>query len=234
MYARELDDREFTFGVSGKLIRNVLVMYDRQTESYWSQLLGEAVAGEMQGAKLEYLPSWHTTWGKWKEMHQATLALKKGFSGGYDPYSSYYQSSSAGVIGETFSDERLATKEFVIGVELEDEARAYPFRVLNNEPVVNDTLSGKDILIVFDSQTATGVAFDRQLGEQTLTFVLKGEDPLTLSDLETGSRWDGLAGVATAGSLTGQRLDRIKSTAVFWFGWKDFHAQSGVYGLDLG
>jgi len=234
VYAREVDDRELTFGVSGKLIRNVLVMYDRQTESYWSQLLGEAVAGEMQGTKLEYLPSWHTTWGQWKEIHPNTLALEKGFRDGRDPYAGYYQSGSAGVIGETFTDERLATKEYVIGVELEDEVKAYPFRVLNVEPVVNDTLSGKEILVVFDGQNATGAAFDRRLGDQTLTFVLKGEDPLTLSDLETGSTWDGLTGEGTAGTLNGQRLERIKSTAAFWFGWKDFHNQSQVYGLDLG
>ena len=232
MYAREVDKRELTFGVSGKLIRNVLVMYDRQTESYWSQLLGEAVAGEMQGTKLEYLPSWHTTWGQWKEMHPDTLALEKGFRGGRDPYTGYYQSGSAGVIGETFTDERLATKEFVIGVELEDEVKAYPFRVLNNEPVVNDILSGKEILVVFDRQDASGVAFDRQLGDQTLTFMIESEDPLTLSDLETDSTWEGLTGEATDGSLAGQKLDRLKSTAVFWFGWKDFHTDSLVYGLD--
>ena len=47
MYDREVEDKELTFGVSGKLIRNVLVMYDRETESYWSQLLGEAVDGEL-------------------------------------------------------------------------------------------------------------------------------------------------------------------------------------------
>ena len=62
MYAREIDGRTFTFGVSGKLSRNVLIMYDRQTESYWSQLIGEAISGEMIGTRLEFLPSWMTTW----------------------------------------------------------------------------------------------------------------------------------------------------------------------------
>ncbi len=70
--------QEFSFGVSGKLIRNVLVMYDRQTESYWSQLLGESVAGEMVGTKLEFLPSWMMTWSQWKELHPDTVALDKG------------------------------------------------------------------------------------------------------------------------------------------------------------
>ena len=121
MYAREIEGREFTFGVSGKLIRNVLVMYDRQTESYWSQLLGEAVEGEMVGAKLNYLPSWFMTWEEWNGLHPDTVALdKNGRRGSGDAYDSYYASSRAGVIGRTNPDERLRTKEFVIGVELGD------------------------------------------------------------------------------------------------------------------
>ncbi len=118
MYARDINGQELTFGVSGKLIRNVLVMYDRQTESLWSQLLGEAVAGELLGDKLDYLPSWHTTWKQWKELHPDTVALKKGILRSRDPYVGYYQSSSAGIIGETIQDDRLSTKEFVVGVEL--------------------------------------------------------------------------------------------------------------------
>ena len=125
MYSREVEDREFTFGVSGKLIRNVLVMYDRQTNSFWSQLLGESVEGEMIGAKLEFLPSWMTTWEEWKAMHPETVALDKGRRvGKRDTYDSYYVSPSAGVIGETLEDDRLQTKEFVIGLETAETAVA--------------------------------------------------------------------------------------------------------------
>jgi hypothetical protein len=233
VYAREVEDRELTFGVSGKLIRNVLVMYDRQTESLWSQLLGESVAGDMQGTKLEFLPSWHTTWGQWKEMYPETLALRKGFRGGRDPYVGYYQSNSAGVIGETFRDDRLATKEFVIGVEIDGTAIAYPFRVLSSEQMVNDTVAGQDILVVFYRQNGTGVVYDRRVGDETLSFEISSENPFTLRDLETGSTWTALTGQATSGKMAGSSLDRIKSTTIFWFGWKDFHTDTTVYGLDI-
>lgn len=233
MYAREVDGQELTFGVSGKLIRNVLVMYDRQTESLWSQLLGESVSGEMLGVKLEFLPSWHTTWGQWKEMHPETLALRKGFRGGRDPYVGYYQSNSAGIIGETFRDDRLATKEFVLGVEIDGAAIAYPYRVLSGEPVINDVVADQDILVVFDRQNAGGVVFDRRVRDQTLTFEMIAENPLMVKDLETGSEWNGLTGEATAGSMAGNTLERLKSTTVFWFGWKDFHTETLVYGLDI-
>lgn len=232
MYARELDGQELTFGVSGKLIRNVLVMYDRETESLWSQLLGEAVEGELQGSKLEFLPSWHTTWRQWKEMHPNTVALKKGFSGSRDPYDSYYRSGSAGIIAEKNLDRRLATKEFVLGVELDGAAIAYPFRVLNGEPVINDAIAGRDILVAFDAQSATGVVFDRQVGDQTLTFEPSEGKPLTLIDNETNSSWEALSGRAVSGPLTGEQLDRIKSTTIFWFGWTDFHPETKLYGIE--
>lgn len=232
MYAREIENREFTFGVSGKLIRNVLVMYDRQTESYWSQLLGEAVDGPMVGAKLEFLPSWFMTWQEWKERHPETIALdKEGRRGARDVYDRYYASDDAGVIGRTNLDDRLYAKEFVIGVELGDTAVAYPYSALNAEPLINDTVRGRHILVAFDSMSGAGVVFDRELEDTVLTFV-KDEGSLTMTDEQTGSRWDMLIGQATEGDLRGTELVRIKSVASFWFGWADFHPDTILYGLD--
>ncbi len=232
MYAREVNNRELTFGVSGKLIRNVLVMYDRQTESLWSQLLGESVSGELQGSKLEFLPSWHMTWGQWKETHPETLALKKGRRGIGDPYATYYQSGATGIIGETFEDDRLFAKEFITGVELEGAAIAYPFRVLSDQPVINDEVGGHNILVVFDQAGAGSVVFDRHVGDQILTFSLADSANQVLIDDETGSTWDGLSGKAIAGPLKGQSLTRLKSTSSFWFGWKDFHTNTEVFDPD--
>ncbi len=231
MYAREIDGEEYTFGVSGKLIRNVLVMYDRQTESYWSQLLGEAVAGELTGTKLEFVPSWMMTWQEWKAQYPDTVALDKGGRrGGRDSYTGYYSSSSAGVIGETFQDDRLSTKDFVIGLEVDGEAVAYPFAVLDIEQVVNDVVAEKPVLVVFDEPTGTRVVYDRVVAGETLTFtaVTRG----ALADVETNSTWDAVTGEAIAGPLAGQQLQRLKSTIVFWFGWKDFYPDTRVYGIN--
>ena len=81
MYSREIDGKEFTFGVSGKLIMNALVMYDRQTDSLWGQIIGEAIQGPMKGTTLEFIPAIHTTWEDWKRLHPDTLALRKGYFG---------------------------------------------------------------------------------------------------------------------------------------------------------
>jgi len=232
VYAREIDGEEYDFGVSGKLIRNVLVMYDRQTSTLWSQLLGEAVEGELIGTKLEFLPSWMMTWEEWVELHPETVALDKGYRGARDPYErGYYNSPSAGVIGETFTDDRLYVKEFVIGVNVGDAAVAYPFSVLNETPVVNDLVEGTPVVVVFDVEGASGAVYGRQVGDQTLTFAA-GNNPFELIDEETGSVWDGLSGEAISGALAGESLLRQKSTTVFWFGWKDFHPQTLVYGIE--
>lgn len=164
---------------------NALVMYDRQTSTLWSQILGQAVKGELKGTQLEYLPSWQTTWSDWKEDHPHTLALRKGYYGSRDPYEDYYESSRSGVVGQTVSDDRLYVKEFVIGVEQGGEAVAYPFSVLNSKPVVNGTIGDTPILVVFDPETGTGVVFHREVDSQRLTF--QSEEDHILIDEQTGT-----------------------------------------------
>jgi len=225
-----IDGEEYTFGVSGKLIMNVMVMYDRQTDTLWSQLLGEAVEGPLAGTKLEFMPSWQTTWSDWKAQHPNTIALDKGYGGGRDPYTGYYDSTRSGVIGESRSDDRLYVKEFVVGIEQNGEAVAYPFSVLNEKPVVNDVIGEKPVLVVFNADTGTSVVFDRHIAGETLTFSLR--EGLTLVDTETGTLWDGLTGLGIDGPLADETLTRLKSTASFWFGWKDWYPDTRVYGIE--
>lgn len=229
MYSRDIGGKEYTFGVSGKLIMNTLVMYDRETGSLWAQLLGEAVGGPLKGAKLEYVSGLHTTWADWKAQHPDTLALVKGYRGSSSSYTGYYRSPDAGVIGESYTDNRLYVKEFVIGVELNGDAVAYPYSALNKQPVVNDTLGGEPVLIVFNAETGAGAVFKRATGKgQTLT--MSQQTAATLADAETGSTWDSFTGVAVAGPLAGTQLTPIKNTSAFWFGWKDWYPHTRIFG----
>jgi hypothetical protein len=233
VYSREVEGQELTFGVSGKLIMNVLVMFDRQTDTLWSQLLGEAVEGPLKGAKLEFVPAVHTKWSEWKEQHPETLALVKGYPGSYTSYSRYYANNSAGVLGETVIDDRLRTKQQVIGVEINGDAVAYPFFAIGREEtLVNDEVGDEPVLVVFDMDATSGIVFNRRTQDgEILTFNV--EDGLILTDEQTGSSWDGLTGSAIDGPLQGAQLDRIKSTKSFWFGWKDFYPDTRVYGEGL-
>lgn len=227
MYDRNLDGRVLEFGVSGKLIMNVLVMYDRQTESYWSQLLGEAVAGEYHGEQLEFVPSWFTTWEAWKERYPDTLALDKGRGNTVDSYESYYRDDDTGIIPETFDDDRLPAKSFVIGVENDGDAVAYSFRALRDERYVNDTVGGAPIFVVYLPEGEVALVYDRRLDGVILTFTVD-EESGNLVDEETGTIWDPWRGLAIEGELEGQVLRRMQSTRSFWFGWKDWYPDTRV------
>ena len=225
MYAREIEGREPTFGVSGKLIMNALVMYDRQTDSLWSQFLGVAVDGEFAGTPLEPLASTLTDWQTWRELHPDTLVLDQGGQR-FDPYSNYYLDASAGVLGERVSDDRLGTKEFVLGVQLEDGLQAYAYRHLNVFPVVNDRVGSTELAVFFDQRQATASAWDRHVEGQLLTFAsVEGAapdgGPVAIDDA-TGSRWSMLSGQAFEGELAGTQLRQITATPMFWFAWTDF------------
>ena len=229
MYSRQVEGQELTFGVSGKLIMNVLVMFDRQTNTLWSQLLGEAVDGPLKGAKLEFVPAVHMKWSEWKEQHPDTLALVKGYPGSYTSYSRYYANNTAGVLGETVTDDRLRTKQQIVGVDINGDAVAYPFFAMGREEtLVHDEVGGEPVLIVFDMEARSGIVFSRRTQDgDVLTFSVK--EGLILTDEQTGSTWDSQTGSAIDGPLQGTTLERIKSTKSFWFGWKDFFPDTRVY-----
>ena len=233
VYAREIDGAVLTFGDAGKLLRNALVFYDHQTKSEWSQFIGEAVTGSYQGTSLELIPSQITTWLAWKSNHPDTLAIKKDKVMALDMMQLYYRSSMAGLTGETLQDARLPSKEHVVGFADGANVIAYPFTLLNSEPVVNDTIGDTELLIAFDSDSGTATVFDRQVDGKTLRFKDVGrqaEGYLVIQDAETDTVWHALSGQAISGELLGSTLDKLPGHMTYWFSWKDYYPDTEVYG----
>ncbi len=218
------------------LYRNGLVMYDHQTESLWSHILGQAIAGELRGIQLTFLPSLHTDWQTWQDLHPDTLVISPGLYG-RDPYASYYVSGQEGVVGRgpfgggPSRDDDIHPKAYVIGVRLGGEARAYPFSILVKEPVINDAVGGVPVALFFDTQTLTGAVFDRRLGDGTTLTFEPSIANRRVKDTTTGSRWDIFTGTALDGPLAGTQLAQVPTTYAFWFGWIDYHTNSTVYGV---
>ena len=159
MYARDIEDQQLTFGVSGKLIMNALVMFDRETETLWSQFLGRAVKGPLADTELEVIPAVLTRWESWRALHPDTTVLDQGGQV-IDAYTGYYFSPSAGVIGERNPDDRLVGKELVLGVVLPQGRKAYAHRFLAKNPVVNDSIGNQPVLVAWDGDGATAIAYD--------------------------------------------------------------------------
>lgn len=232
MYAREFPghDEPLTFGVSGKLIKNALVMYDRQTDTLWSQFLGVAVDGPLAGERLQPVAGRILPWSEWRSAHPETLVLDQGRQRA-DPYRGYYTSDSTGVIGVEHRDERLDTKEFVLSIELPGaRPKAYPYRFLNDEPVVNDRVGGIELVVVFDREAGSAAAFDRTVGGDLLHFEPVGDGSAgAFVDRETGSEWSLITGRAEAGPLAGERLEPVSAIPIFWFAWADFFPDGDVW-----
>ena len=230
-----MDGETLTFGVSGKLSMNALIMFDRETNSLWSHLLSEGISGAYEGVRLKNVPLVLTTWGEWKESFPDTKALFKSGSG-YDPYANYYVRGDAGVIGETNPDDRLYGKELVLGMGFDDGAIAFPHTVLVNEEVVNTVVNGEPVVIYYHSQTTTALAYSRVVNGETLDFSLlvdesaEGVTKRWLVDNASGSKWLPFNGQAWEGEMQGTRLKPVHSVNIFWFAWSDYYPETELYG----
>ena len=166
-YTALLDGQEVNFGVSGLLYNSDVLLYDRQTESLWSQILATAISGPMKGTRLDMLPLKHTTWAEWRSEHPDTLVLSRetGFSRDYgrDPYAGY-QNSKGIWFPVAAKDPRYHPKERVVGLELEGRFKAYPLAELSKtgEEIIKDRFNGRDLRIRYRSngQSATVTGSD--------------------------------------------------------------------------
>lgn len=162
----KIDGKRFLFGVSGKLYNSDVLMYDKETESLWSQIKMEAVTGSMTGKRLTLLPLVHTTWGAWKFKHPDTKVLSKKtehFRNYSDSPYSTYETSDQIMFPVKHKDDRLSRKEWVLGVIINKEAKAYSFKRLSKEQrAVKDKVGGQNIIVVYDEDHQSAVIFDEQ------------------------------------------------------------------------
>jgi len=146
--------RPHTFGVSGLLYQSDLLMYDHQTESLWSQIGMQAVAGPLTGERLAPIFLEHTTWREWRVTHPTTVVLstRTGSFRDYDrdPYLAYGDRPDL-MFDTDHSDSRYHPKEWVIGVDLDGVSKAYPFAELQNTPSpIADQVAGRRITVRFN------------------------------------------------------------------------------------
>ncbi len=242
VFARPIIDGELlTFGTSGNLRISDLVMWDRQTETWWQQFNGEAIVGDLTGTKLEFLPSAIISWADFKSKHPdgQVLSIETGFprSYGRNPYSGYDNINSYPFAYTGDLNDRLPPMARVLGILLEDgEGSAYSFDLLKENLVLNEILGDTHVTIFWKAGTASAVdsntisdgkdvgttgVFLSTVGDQVLTFTAK--DNGSFEDQETGSAWD-ILGEAITNPLAGPRLVSLPHHDTFWFAWAAFVA----------
>ncbi len=157
------------FGVSGLLYNSDVLLYDRATQSLWSQIMQTAISGPVKGTKLQSVPLTHTSWADWRRRHPATevLSTDTGFERDYrrDPYDGYERVQQL-MFDVQHRDDRLPPKQWVLGVEVNGTHKAYPFGVLaravDASGELRDTVAGQPLRIRYDRAHGTAEVFDAQ------------------------------------------------------------------------
>ena len=246
VFDRRLGETVYDFGTTGNLRLSDLVMWDRQTETWWQQFTGEAIVGELAGKRLRMRPAPIVSFADFRAANPTgeVLSLDTGFARNYswNPYVKYDRAESRPWFDVGDLDSRLLPKERVVAITVGDVDIAFPLRTLAEEKVINYDVEGRAVVVLFKSGTrswvgqssdesswkdvgATGV-FSPVVDGRRLTFRADGD---TIIDNETGSVWD-ILGQAVEGPLAGTRLMPIVHGDDFWFAWRAFKPETLIYG----
>ena len=250
-FDREFQGRVLDFGTTGRLRHSDLVMYDRQTETWWQQATGEGLVGEHAGEQLTFVPVTVMSWRDVKEQRPSALVLSRDTGApqaitqryGTNPYEGYDRGSGPWRQFFRFGreDGRLRPMERVVALEQNDEHLAVPFSILAEERIASVQVGGLDVVVFWAPGTASAVdnsaiakgrdvgsssTFSPELGERSLTFEPTGDG--LFQDRETRSTWN-LSGTATAGPLAGAQLTEIVHGNHFWFAWAVFRPETGIW-----
>ena len=242
-FDRRVHGQTLSFGTTGKLRFSDLVMYDRQTESWWQQATGQAIVGALTGVQLIPFPAQTISWGTFKDAFPGGKVLSRhtGYNRPYgeNPYVGYDDVNSSPFLYRGPQDPRLPPMERVVTVSLEGEDVAYPFSTLERVRVVNDTVGGRKIVVLFEKGVASALdkssipesrdigtagVFERAVGGKVLTFAVAGG---RIVDAQTGSTWT-ILGTAIAGRLSGARLVPVVHGQHFWFAWAVFQPKTRI------
>jgi hypothetical protein len=163
VFNRKFDGRTLTFGVSGLLYQSDVLMYDRQTESLWSQLAMRSVSGAFANTLLEWLASEQMTWSEWQQKfpNGKVLSTQTGHVRDYDqmPYAGYENRSDAIFPVPAYRKE-LPRKAWVLGVVVNGAAKAYPLAGLPRNETVSDTVGGTEMRITLKGHSGTATVTD--------------------------------------------------------------------------
>lgn len=244
VFNRKLDNRTLSFGIAGFVHGANMVMYDRETESWWQQFTGKAVVGDLTGKTLTSLPAQLVSFDQFASAFPGgeVLSQQTGYRRDYgrNPHIRYdnIERKPNHFFGKP--DTRLIPMEKVIGIEIKGKARAYPYSISRERRVIYDRIDSQEI-VVFHSDGAlsaldaedmkksrqigsTGV-FDPAVGGQRLKF--RYEDGHFV-DAETGSKWN-ILGKAVSGRLQGRSLKRINHGDYFAFAWLAFKPETEIF-----
>lgn len=215
-----------TFGVSGLLYNTNLILYDRQTDSYWSQLKLESVKGKNKGQKASLIAIYETTWGLWKSMYPTTqiLSNQQQVTRDYDtyPYGPYKVENDFFLFPVKPLNKDLPGKERVFAILEDSSAKIYRFNKFGNGTI----LKFQNYIVVGNQQLITAYELPNDMLSVGFSFLLNNQSQTLFSDND-GNKWS-IDGIALEGPRKGQKLKQATSVTSYWFAIAAFYDPSFV------
>jgi len=225
VYARTLGGTTFTFQVSGKLWRNSLIMQDRETGTWWSQVTGRAIYGKNRGAQLQKIGSVETSWEQWISAHPETSVLTKTEEVTASHYEMYFDDPERmGLFRAQWLTEKMPGKTLVYGATVGPHAVAVTEGALGRG-IVRADLGGVPVVV---AQGADGGvrAFVARVDDESLQPAPDGRGTTMIDS--TGSLWDAATGKCIEGPRRDATLEVVAVTSVYWFAWSGFYPNTLV------
>ena len=222
LFETQLEGREkpLVFGSSGFLYRSNKLMFDRETNSLWNQFTGEPVAGKLvdENIKLKIRPVTITSWEAWSKQHPDTkvLSLDTGHFRDYGSgvvYNEYFSSPNLMFPTLVRDESDVKRKEFVFGIRDFGAAKAWPVKAFRDKKIINDTMGGKNIVLVGDAATRTVRAYKRndetfEAGKVAGVLTSKAGDWKVSENFLVGPN--------------GEELARVAGHVAYWFAWDGY------------
>jgi hypothetical protein len=212
---------EVEFGVSGNLVNNNLIMYDRETDSRWPQVIGTAISGELEGESLQEFRLIWTRWAEWKAVHPDTKVLSDdtGYARNYnnDPYGSYVPNRGGYYVRDSTlfpplgDDETFPNKHVVMGARTDEGRIAFDKDALRDGGLLSGPVGGTEYLSVYEPGLDTAYIY-RNPDDASFEY----EDGQAVADDGTGHAADDLP------------LDRVHAIDAMWFAWSGFYPSTEV------
>lgn len=224
-----------SYGVSGLLYNSNLIIYDRQTDSHWSQMLELAVEGQRRGETPDKVQVVEMTFDTLRQMYPNAdvMTRETGWqnSRDYDRYPYGFYLSHEGLLFPVEPvDNRLNLKSRVIGIRNEAGSKVYQLDGFGTDTqAINDQIGSLNFVAVGNTDLDFAAIYDRELDDGSiLAFTpLQDDLPNVMTDDE-GNVWD-IFGRATAGPRTGTQLKKTDSYTAFWFAWAAFFPDPQIH-----
>lgn len=191
---------------------------DSRTRSWWRQVNGEAIVGELKGKLLPVVPSEQMSLGTWLNYHPESLVMQPDsiFVEAYKGLAKYDEGKMKGNLEKRDSLPWME-KSWIVGVPIGADSKAFDWIALTKKRVINDKVGLTPVVIALERDSVTFHAWQRP---DTLTFKLDAGLNV-LADDQTNSHWDWM-GKCIEGPLQGNQLKWLQSYQEYWHSWRTF------------